>query len=70
METQFLNMNEASNMLRVSKSNLYKRVMRKNIPFHKIGSRTVFDSKELIEFVKGNKPVADYDDLTLPSIKI
>ncbi len=75
MEKQFLEMNEASTFLRISKSTLYKKVMRKEIPYYKMGNKTIFDRVELIDFIKGcfkNTNAAqlnEFDLLTLPSIR-
>jgi excisionase family DNA binding protein len=75
MEKQFLEMNEASTFLRISKSTLYKKVMRKEIPCYKIGNKTIFDRVELIAFIKGHfiavkaAPMNEFDLLTLPSIR-
>ena len=75
METRFLEMNEASNFLRISKSTLYKKVMRKEIPCYKIGNKTIFDRVELTDFIKGHfigiktATINQFDLLTLPSLR-
>jgi excisionase family DNA binding protein len=69
MEAIFLNTQEAASMLKVSTSTVYKMVMRKTIPFHKLGRKTLYDSNELIEFVKGTQPDIN-PNLPRPKIKI
>jgi excisionase family DNA binding protein len=49
----FLNTDEASDFLRISKSTIYKKVRRKEIPHHKLGRRTLFEYEELRAFVMG-----------------
>ena len=53
MENKLLDVQEASNMLHLSVSTLYKMTCRKTIPYIKIGSRVLFDEKELNEWLKG-----------------
>jgi excisionase family DNA binding protein len=75
MNIVFLEMNEAANFLRIAKSTLYKKVMRKEIPFHKLGNKTLFNKEELVHFIYGNLPsqshstINEFDLLTLPSIR-
>jgi excisionase family DNA binding protein len=74
METRFLEMNEASVFMRISKSTLYKKVMNKEIPFYKVGNKTLFDQVELVAFIKGhlvNNPkeaINEFELLTLPTL--
>jgi excisionase family DNA binding protein len=54
MNRQFLDIEKASEFLSISKSNLYKRVAAKEIPFHKVGKRTLFDVEEITLWVKSD----------------
>ena len=54
MNRQFLNIEKASEFISISKSNLYKRVAAKEIPFHKVGKRTLFDVDEITLWVKND----------------
>ena len=50
-EKKFLNMDELSEHVGMSKSFLYKRVCNKTIPFIKLGTRTVFVKEEIDKWV-------------------
>ena len=50
-EKKFLNMDELSEHVGMSKSFLYKRVCNKTIPFIKLGTRTVFVTEEIDKWV-------------------
>jgi len=45
--TEFLNLDEAAEFLRLSKSFLYKNTSQKTIPFRKIGKKLLFERSEL-----------------------
>lgn len=48
METnRFLDMNTVSKYTCLSKSTVYKKVMNKEIPFIKIGKKTIFDREQI-----------------------
>jgi excisionase family DNA binding protein len=53
-QKKFLNMDELSQYVGMSKSYLYKRVCNKTIPFIKLGTRTVFVSEEIDKWVLNN----------------
>jgi len=50
-EKKFLNMDELSEHVGMSKSFLYKRVSNNTIPFVKLGTRTVFVREEIDKWV-------------------
>lgn len=75
MERMYLTTTEASKLLRISKSKLYKMTMMGTIPHRKFGRKNLFIPSELIEFIeKGNtiEPIVqrgnEFDLLTLPSL--
>ena len=54
-DEEFVNIKEASKLIRYSTSSIYRKVCERTIPFHKVGpKRIVFKPKELIDWV-GNK---------------
>ena len=73
MNIVFLEMNEAASFLRISKSTLYKKVMNKELPFYKVGRKTLFSKEELASFICGNtvrqQTINEFDLLTIPSIR-
>ncbi len=50
MENIFLKVQEASDLLRTSKSTLYKMTMNSTIPHYKVGRGLRFKKEELIQF--------------------
>jgi excisionase family DNA binding protein len=52
MNHVYLTANEASELLRMSKSKLYKMTMSKSIPHYKCGGSVLFKTKELMDFVE------------------
>lgn len=59
MNQIYLTINEASELIRLSKSKLYKMTMNKTIPHYKCGGKVLFKTQELIEFVeKGTKQLS------------
>ena len=50
MENTFLKVQEASELLRTSKSTLYKMTMNNTIPHYKVGRGLRFKKEELIQF--------------------
>ena len=52
MENIFLKVQEASDLLRTSKSTLYKMTMNSTIPHYKVGRNLLFKKEELIQFVE------------------
>jgi excisionase family DNA binding protein len=74
MNRVFLNVDEAACFLRISKSTVYKKVMRKELPFHKLGSRTLFDQAELGQYILNGgippnpMPLDEFEFLRLPAL--
>ena len=52
MNHVYLTANEASELLRMSKSKLYKMTMCKSIPHYKCGGKVLFKTQELMDFVE------------------
>jgi excisionase family DNA binding protein len=52
MNQVYLTANEASELLRMSKSKLYKMTMCKSIPHYKCGGKVLFKTQELMDFVE------------------
>ena len=52
MSNKFINAEQASELLNLSKSTIYKMTMAKTIPFYKPRRRLLFCPDELIEYVK------------------
>ena len=52
MNHVYLTVKEASEMLRISTSKLYKMTMQKSIPHYKCGGKVLFKAKELMDFVE------------------
>ena len=74
-ENTFLLVEEASELLRTSKSTLYKMTMNNTIPHYKVGRGLRFKKEELIQFVengdagKGTRIVpSDLEILRVPSL--
>lgn len=54
MKRQFLNIDQLCEYITYSKSAIYKRVDKKTIPFHKIGSKLIFDVEEINTWVRSD----------------
>jgi excisionase family DNA binding protein len=52
MENRYMTVNEVSELLRISKSKIYKMTMNSAIPHYKVGSKLLFKKQELIDFVE------------------
>ena len=52
MNHVYLTVKEASELLRMSKSKLYKMTMCKSIPHYKCGGKVLFKTQELMDFVE------------------
>ena len=52
MNHVYITANEASELLRMSKSKLYKMTMCKSIPHYKCGGKVLFKTQELMDFVE------------------
>lgn len=75
MEKIYLTTTEASKLLRISKSKLYKMTMMGTIPHRKFGRKNLFIPSELIELIENGKTIDpiiqrdnQFDLLTLPSL--
>ena len=55
MKKKFIKLREASELLSLSPSTIYKMTMAKTIPFYKPGGRLLFCPDELVEYVKNSK---------------
>lgn len=51
--TPWMTCKEAAEYLRLPVDGIYSRVAKRQIPFHKIGGRTLFDRVELDDWVRG-----------------
>jgi len=51
-DTEFLDVNEAANFLRLKKSTLYQLVFKRGIPYYKKTKILLFKKSELIEWVE------------------
>ena len=69
MKKQFLDIEGISEYLSISKSNLYKKVAENKIPFHKVGSRTLFDIDEINLWVRSDGTLGSVGNLNLNDIK-
>jgi|GEM_PF-4016988 len=69
MKKQFLDIEALSEYLFISKSCLYKKVAAKEIPYHKIGSRTLFDIDEINMWVKSDGTKSENGKISFMDIK-
>lgn len=69
MKKQFLEIEGLSDYLSISKSNIYKKVANKQIPFHKVGSRTLFDVDEINTWVRSDGSINQTTPNTFMDIK-
>lgn len=52
---EFVNIDQASKVLNLSKSTIYKRTMNNELPHYKHGKKLMFKYSELIEFINKHK---------------
>jgi excisionase family DNA binding protein len=69
MKKQFLNIDGVSDYLSISKSSIYKKVANKEIPHHKVGSRTLFDIDEINLWVKNDGTLTQRKEMTFMDFK-
>lgn len=69
MKKQFLDVDGISEYLSISKSNLYRKVTENKIPFHKVGSRTLFDIDEINLWVRSDGTLRSEGNLKFNDIK-
>lgn len=66
-ENTFMDMNILSSYICLSKSFIYKKVRKNEIPHYKMGSRTLFEKDEIDQWVKsGMRPVIQTKISNLP----
>jgi excisionase family DNA binding protein len=51
-EQKFLNIDGAAAYTHLSKATIYKKVSKKEIPFIKIGTRTLFDIEQIDQWIR------------------
>ncbi len=59
-QAEFLTVQQACQLLNISKSTIYKRTMNSEIPFYKHGKKLIFNRLELINYIsqhRNHKPV-------------
>jgi excisionase family DNA binding protein len=61
MNKKFINAEQASELLNLSKSTIYKMTMAKAIPFYKPRGRLLFCPDELIDFVKNSNSLTKFN---------
>lgn len=69
IESRFLDIEGVCKYIHLSRSSVYKMVSRNEIPFHKVGSRVLFDVHEIDRFVH-NGGRKDEDIPKLPMLKV
>ncbi|MBX7224320.1 MAG: helix-turn-helix domain-containing protein [Blastocatellia bacterium] len=62
---RLLNVAEAAEFLRIDQSTLYRFVADEEIPFRKVGTRTVFLESELLDWTASDRMEADRPKLTI-----
>ena len=65
-DRKFLDLPMVSDYTLLSKSTIYKKVSSREIPFHKIGKKTIFVREEIDDWMMNNGRMLD----DLPEIKI
>ncbi len=56
-QEEWLDINGACDLLKLSKSAIYKRTMEQSIPFYKTGKKLLFKRSELEEYIAGFRTV-------------
>jgi excisionase family DNA binding protein len=69
MERRFLDVDGVSKYLTISKSCIYKKVVANEIPYHKIGGRTIFDIEEINTWVKSDGTINESTKLVYNEFK-
>ena len=69
MKKQFLKVEEVCDYLTLSKSSIYKMVANKEIPHHKVGSRTLFDVDEINMWVKNDGSFEQKSEVSFLDVK-
>lgn len=49
---EYLKVDEVANLLRISKGDVYRKCMHREIPFIKLGGRSLFDTDKLREWIE------------------
>jgi excisionase family DNA binding protein len=56
-QPEFINIDQACQLLNLSKSTVYKRTMNNELPFYKNGKKLLFKRSELIAFITKHKAI-------------
>lgn len=54
-QPDFIGIDQASELLNLSKSAIYKRTMAGTLPFYKMGKKLIFRRSELLETIQNHK---------------
>lgn len=69
MKRQFMNIEQVCDYIQLSKSFIYKKVANNEIPYHKIGKRTVFDIDEINTWVRSDGQITETTPVSLKDFK-
>lgn len=56
-QTEFITVDQACQLLNISKSTIYKKTMNSEIPFYKHGKKLIFKRIELINYISQYKNI-------------
>ncbi len=51
---EFLNTNDLAELLKISKTSVYRLISRRLIPFYKIGHNIRFEKSDVLKFIQQN----------------
>jgi excisionase family DNA binding protein len=57
MEQKYIDIEELSELLHISTSTINRWVKKGTVPTYKVGSRRLFDKKEILEWMKEKKEI-------------
>lgn len=60
-EVEFMDLEEASQFLKLKKSTIYQLVFRKEIPYYKSTKKLLFKKNELVDWVESNRVSSAYE---------
>lgn len=66
MDRQYLNVPDLCKYIYMSESSVYKMVMKKTIPFRKVGSRVLFVKEEIDQWIDNGYVI----NLDLPALNV
>ena len=69
MKKQFLDIDGVCDYLSLAKSTIYKKVAGKEIPYHKVKSRTLFDVDEINMWVRNDGSFEQKSELSFLEVK-